>query len=38
MAEKTKSKRTVSVTKKTVKDLKPKAGKSEVVKGGVPRM
>lgn len=38
MADKTKSKRTASVTKKTVKDLKPKPGKSEVVKGGCPRM
>jgi hypothetical protein len=38
MADKTKSKRTVTVVKKTVKDLKPKPGKSEVIKGGVPRM
>jgi hypothetical protein len=34
MADKTESKRTVSVTKKTVNDLKPKRGKSAVVTGG----
>jgi hypothetical protein len=34
MADKTKSKRTVTVTKKTVKDLKPKPGKSGAIKGG----
>ena len=37
MAEKKKSTGKVAVSKKTVKDLKPKPGKSAAVKGGVPR-